>query len=430
MFAPTDSDNPVALYGPAVVRLTVYYRGQFKVPYPDFHHDVGGFVFTPGSDVYSEEVNAQWSGTGFIITANGYLITNAHIAGTEYYKKFGFLLDHAYEVTDLFIDDQVIAYEQYDFFLQSYHKYLVDYGNFTFEMEEAQVTFGDESYPANQVASGDPIGLRTSKDVALLKAEFPKEYLFPTIKLGNSDEVEVGDSVTILGFPTNNHEHPNELDQPQPTSGKIVDLKPMEGWSALQTDADITFGYSGGPALNGKGEVIGVAAFGAISPLTKTTANFLIPINIAHSLLEAASLNYTGSIIDEHYEKGLRHLWKGEYHLSISEFKTVLNLNPTHTYARHYLNLVQQEEGTGDIQTTDETITKPRTSREEGILVKTTTVTKINYETETKTLLSTITQIERTSSNGKTLLFVVIIALILVSATLTLGLLRLKRPKD
>ncbi len=420
---PQYHSDDTALYQPAVIQIGVHYKARFQVPYPEFRFENGGFIFNPQSEFYFEEVVGDWNGSGFIITSDGFILTNAHITDAEYYKKFGYLFDQALQIADFFINEQAISYEQYDLFLQSYYSYLIEHGNFTLEEERIEITFGEEAFDAVKVVSGDPIGLRTSKDVALIRANSTNEYLFPTVRLGDSDKVEIGDEVTVLGFPVFYSEISEDPFEIQQVKGRIVGMKPMEEWEAFQTDADITFGYSGGPVFNSKGEVVGIATFGFISPITKMTENFLVPINIAQYLLEQESIVNTRSIIDEHYEKGLKFLWIGEYNSSIIEFTEVLKLNPLHPYAKHYLNIAKLEEE-GITFSTEKTTKFLTTSKKLSTIVKTTTVTKVIYETKMKTLLSTKIQTEIQSENNMSLMYALLFFLTITSSALILMTIR------
>jgi hypothetical protein len=115
----------------------------------------------------------------------------------------------------------------------------------------------------------------------------------------------------------------------------------MGNWSTLQTDTEITFGYSGGPVFNINGEVVAVSTFGAISPLTQIMEHFLIPINIAHDLLLTKSIENIQGPIDTHYQKGLKYFWNNDYTNAIQSFKNVLQINPHHKYAQNLLTIVQ-----------------------------------------------------------------------------------------
>ncbi len=108
----------------------------------------------------------------------------------------------------------------------------------------------------------------------------------PTIKLGNSNDVEVGDPVLLIG-------HPIGLEN-SISSGIVSALREFEdsnvvgpGIKTIQTDAAANPGNSGGPMVDEDGNAIGVVTFGL---LEAENLNFAIPINYARGLL-----NVTGS---------------------------------------------------------------------------------------------------------------------------------------
>lgn len=110
-----------------------------------------------------------------------------------------------------------------------------------------QLTEKDEtSYPATVIGK-DP-----KTDIALIKIKAPKEL--PTVKLGSSDKLQVGEWVAAFGNPFG-HGHS--------MSKGIVsaigrDIDEINLFPFIQTDASINPGNSGGPLVNTKGEVIGV----------------------------------------------------------------------------------------------------------------------------------------------------------------------------
>jgi serine protease Do len=99
------------------------------------------------------------------------------------------------------------------------------------------------------------IGVDKSTDIAVIKIDTDKPL--PTVKMGNSDNVQVGDSVEAIGSP---------FALAQTVTAGIISAKNRTiepGASGqfqhfIQTDAAINPGNSGGPLLNMNGEVIGV----------------------------------------------------------------------------------------------------------------------------------------------------------------------------
>ena len=126
-------------------------------------------------------------------------------------------------------------------------------------------------------------------DTALLQVQGEGE--FPWLRLGNSDQVQGGDSVAILGFP-----EPESLGciTPTLTTGQVTARKPPgelgESYQAeaLQISvAPIRPGSSGSPVFNEAGEVIGILFAGTGIPGlgTELPFYFAVPINVAKECL-------------------------------------------------------------------------------------------------------------------------------------------------
>ncbi|MGA8766363.1 MAG: trypsin-like peptidase domain-containing protein [Candidatus Acidiferrales bacterium] len=145
--------------------------------------------------------------------------------------------------------------------------------------ETIEVTLGDQSrYKAKY------IGADTRNDIALIQID-PKGRKIATLPLGDSRNLLVGQRVLAIGNPFGF--------QSTLTTGVVSSLGRTVQTSentfideAIQTDAAINRGNSGGPLLNSRGEVIGINS--AIFAPTGTTAGigFAIPINTARRAAE------------------------------------------------------------------------------------------------------------------------------------------------
>jgi serine protease Do len=124
-------------------------------------------------------------------------------------------------------------------------------------------------------------GIDEETDVAVVKIDAPREL--PTVKLGNSDEVEVGDWVLAIGSPFG-------LDQTVTAgiiSKKERQAAPFTSFQQfLQTDAAINRGNSGGPLVNMRGEVIGMNSQIATSTGDYNGIGFALPSNEAGFVYE------------------------------------------------------------------------------------------------------------------------------------------------
>src|SRR6202007_1394424 len=177
-------------------------------------------------DFFMDPVPVEGAGSGFVIDSRGYILTNFHVvAGAQ----------------------------------------------------SIDVVLGDKTrYKANF------IGADQRNDVALIKIE-PKEKQLTALTLGDSSTLLVGQKVLAIGDPFGF--------QTTLTTGVVSALGRTVQTSettlideAIQTDASINRGNSGGPLINTHGEVIGINS--AIYTPSGTTAGigFAIPINTAKSI--------------------------------------------------------------------------------------------------------------------------------------------------
>ena len=121
------------------------------------------------------------------------------------------------------------------------------------------------------------LGSDRINDLAFLKIEAVD---LPTIPLGNSNDVQVGEDVLLVGAPQG-------LGQTV-SSGLISGIRLDEGVRVLQTSAAASPGSSGGPLLNRKGEAIGVMSFRLVNG---ENLNFSIPINYVRGKLDTLTLS-------------------------------------------------------------------------------------------------------------------------------------------
>ena len=167
------------------------------------------------------------AGSGFIVSSNGYIVTNHHV------------IDDAEKITVTLSNDQKL---------------------------EAKL-----------------IGSDSRTDLALLKVESNTPLSF--VKFGNSDDSKVGDFVLAIGNPfglgstvTSGIISAQARDI-NTNSGNIID-------NFIQTDASINRGNSGGPMFNMKGEVIGIN-FAIFSPTGGSVGvGFAVPSSSAKPIID------------------------------------------------------------------------------------------------------------------------------------------------
>ena len=156
---------------------------------------------------------AGGQGSGFVISDEGEIVTNAHV-----------VTDAETSVSDVSDIQQA---------------------------EQVYVEFPDRNQVAAKVIGFDP-----NADVALLQVE-PDGLDLRPLELGDSSEVEVGTPVAAIGSPFG-QEQSLSTGIISATDRAIESLTKFRIDGALQTDASINPGNSGGPLIDANGDVVGI----------------------------------------------------------------------------------------------------------------------------------------------------------------------------
>ena len=221
------AQNQAAVVGISIVgEQKVANRGQFRGgnPFGDDDNDPFGFFFRQmphGPNGGSVPVRAQ--GSGFIVNGDGVILTNAHV------------VENANEVTVK----------------------LSDHREF-----KAKVLGSDKT-----------------SDIAVLKVDAKN---LTTVRIGNSDQLNVGDYVLAIGQPFGLEE--------TATAGIVSATSralPGDGYVPfIQTDAAVNPGNSGGPLFDSSGAVVGINSQIYSNSGGYQGVSFAIPINLARQVQE------------------------------------------------------------------------------------------------------------------------------------------------
>lgn len=224
-FAPLVKKAMPAVVNISVEKVIKYNFPRFRSspfnddPFDDFFERFFGFRNLP------KEGRQTGLGSGFIISEDGYILTNYHVVAGV---------------------DKIIVKLYRD----------------------------DNEYPAKV------IGMDERTDIALIKIDARKTL--PILPLGDSDLAEIGDWVIAIGNPLGLSHTVTKGIISYKGRKEVKPGGPQMYADFIQTDAPINRGNSGGPLLNMRGEVIGINE--SISAGAQNIG-FAIPINIAKVIM-------------------------------------------------------------------------------------------------------------------------------------------------
>jgi len=153
--------------------------------------------------------NGAAGGSGFVLSDDGEIVTNAHV------------------ITDGEGEDRVAA-------------------------EQVYIEFYDGNVLPAKIIGFDPFS-----DVGLVKVD-PDEIDLTTLALADSEKVQVGEAIAVIGSPFG-EDHSLSTGVVSQVGRSVMSLTDFQIEGAIQTDASINPGNSGGPMLDSEGTVIGIS---------------------------------------------------------------------------------------------------------------------------------------------------------------------------
>ena len=211
----------------AVVYIKVTTNSKTKTvdvqdPFSDFFGDFFGFGGGGRQQRQIQTPKREGSGSGVIISSDGYIVTNNHVVS---------------------------------------------------EADELLVKLND-----NREFKGRIIGTDEQTDLALIKIEGKD---FPTLPIGNSDDLKLGEWVLAVGNPFNL----TSTVTAGIVSAKARSMGANSIESFIQTDAAINRGNSGGALVNARGELVGINAMIYSQTGSYTGYGFAIPTTIMNKVV-------------------------------------------------------------------------------------------------------------------------------------------------
>jgi serine protease Do len=334
--AVSDGERLAMYSKPAVVRIIDGAIGKISFQIPGYQ----GQTF---------DVPLIALGSGFFISSNGYIATNAHVVSMthdgEDKMKQAMLWQLVQQLAKQYNKDArsiynfVNEHSQLQSFQLIHHVIIPDGTALPFEIKQYGAPTGE--------------GNDQGKDVSIIKIEVKNA---PILKMADSDKVQLQDHVTVIGYPgaadTFNSGLLSSKSSLEATinDGKISAKKQASsGAPILQTSTAATHGNSGGPVLNDANEVIGLLTFrgDTINGQEVSGFSFIVPSNTVMEYVKSAGTTNDLSATDTIYREGLGYYWDGYYSSAIPKFEEVKRLFPQHSEVDRLVQSSQQAKAEG-----------------------------------------------------------------------------------
>ena len=309
------------------------------------------------------------SGTGFFVTGDGYLVTNAHIIDRDSaFIRRKFILSTYQEVTDanirslqaswaMILSDQQrsMLYDAYSIIYSQVSSMII------FDLNRAiyvrfRIDSPDGEFTTQRLASRVVIKGKAmpGEDIAVLKVDSVRQM--PTLAVSTDSLARIGEQVLVYGYPepvTSNSYLAKETDlEPTLTAGIVSAVKKsILGWPVIQMDAVITHGSSGSPVCNNIGQVIGIATFGSLEQQTGGLAsglNFALPAAMVRRFLDSVNVTPAVSDASRAYNAGLDLYYQGYYRRALQKFEAARTLNENYPQVYYYMNDCRRHIKAGD----------------------------------------------------------------------------------
>jgi S1-C subfamily serine protease len=335
--AVSDGERLAMFSKPAVVRIVDGAAGRI-------------WFQPPGYQGQAFDVSAIGLGSGFFISSNGYIATNAHVVSFthdgEDKAKQALFYQMVQQIAQQIGKDPrslntsfINEHSTLQSFTLFHHVIIPDGTALPFEIKQ---------YGAPTGESNDQ-----GKDVSVIKIEVKNA---PVLKLADSEKVQLQDHVTVIGYPgaadTFNSGLLSSKSALEATinDGKISAKKQASsGAPILQTNTAATHGNSGGPVINDANEVIGLLTFrgDTINGQEVSGFSFIVPSNTVMEYVKSAGATNDLGPTDTAFREGLNYYWEQYYSSAIPKFEEVKRLFPQHSEVDRLIQSSQQLKAEG-----------------------------------------------------------------------------------
>lgn len=333
----------VSLSGPAVVRIVQHVQGE--AVFPPFRIDLQ--TMSIGSEegiAHRIPVDEYSVGSGFVVSEGGDIVTNSHVVSVRQTK-----LEIVSMVAQRAVMSAIAAYgipedstqgsdtQDYEEYAKRIKEYLLQGAQFDLQSDVAVLDpSSKETKLPDMVAAGFPARIIVASetydedgiDVAMIKIE---QGDLPTVPLGQSAAVRVGERIGVFGFPSTGDFSGNNPLIPTFSQGVISAIKRSQqgNFDLMQADAKISEGSSGGPLLGESGEVIGIVTYQSTRSDGESGDNFAfaIPIDVARETLErldggSGQVTFVNGKYNTFLARGIALLGASKCRLALTDFET------------------------------------------------------------------------------------------------------------
>lgn len=370
-------------YADAVLNLDEKYRADLVSPaVVKIYTGVCGELAVNGVAILGSICNGS-TGSGFLISSDGYIATNGHVV---VYEAEDLIADLLLSDTSFFYEfltgagltqDEIIgvisspeltagvvaavySVEEDVYSLNNAERrILVALGEKAIDFDDSESFFLEETssrikeakiiavdYAASDVYTAqydDGEGF-TASDIALLKVDVSNA---PLIELADEEPLQ-NEEVTVIGFPGDAENSLVKQDDivVSVTSGSVSSVRDAVGSSSrlIQSDVDASAGNSGGPALNNQSEAVGLLTYRYKNDTsTDASKSYIRSIDDLGDLLKSEGLELnTVSTTQDNWLEGIEMFSNNRFSGAIEMFEDIRVEYPAHRLATNYIERAER----------------------------------------------------------------------------------------
>lgn len=349
---------------------------------------------------------ARWTGSGFYISKDGYIMTNAHVAAPSllgqyeselfspsgiYFKAIAQELLPSILAARPELTETQAGYQTFVGIVQTYIAQLVADNKITVQetskniyvekgtpfaftknaitMTEpakyltaelvkgnaliSQAEFVSQLIKDNKKLDENPYSLSLVADLAIIKVDDTTTE-FPTLELGNLALVTPGSQLMAIGFPgiaDSAMYSETSSTTATITKGTVSAIKdnPTNSFKLIQTDASIKGGNSGGPMINTEGQVLAVSTWGNS---TSDSYNIGVGVDAINTIISEAGVTLQKSDFVKLVNSGVANMQKEYYQWAVRDFDAAIKLYAPSQAELSPLRLLSQEKITQGLDNT------------------------------------------------------------------------------